>query len=61
MKKNPHTTFTRGKRVFVKLCDGSLFIDKFIEKLSKGVVFFDKGLVKTSNIKSISIYKEPSK
>lgn len=57
MKKNPHTTFTKGKRIIIKLCSGEIFLDKFIEKLSKGIMVETREFIPTKEIKSITIYR----
>jgi len=56
MGVTPHTACYRGKRVLVKLRDGTTFIDKFFDR-TKSHVFFDEHKVKKSDIKSFSIIK----
>jgi hypothetical protein len=52
-----HTSFTRGKRVFVKLRNGTSFIDKFIERGRAHVTLFKYGDVDIADIKSMTIAK----
>lgn len=54
--KTPHTSCRRGKRVRVKLADGTKFIDKFKEKVGKHV-YFDHHEVLMGEIRSFTIVK----
>lgn len=52
----PHTAAHRGKRIRVTLKDGTTFIDKFVERVGKTIIF-EKHKVEKSNITAFSIYK----
>lgn len=56
MKRAPHTTFYRGKRVYLQTRDGVLHIGKFIERLRASVVL-DIGEFRISNIKKMGFWK----
>lgn len=36
--KFPHTHYPKGKRVFVKLRDGSRVVDKFVQRRQRAVI-----------------------
>jgi hypothetical protein len=55
--KATHGTFARGKRVIVRMRDGSIVIDKFVETRSRYLVFEELGKVLREDIDSATIYK----
>jgi len=55
-QRTPHTSCARGKRVRVTLRSGGSFVDRFIEKTSRSVVFENRK-VDRSDIKSFTIWK----
>lgn len=54
--RTPHTVCFPGKRVYVKLVDGTEFIDRFKEK-NGNTVFFENHRVKSGDIIRFAIYK----
>jgi hypothetical protein len=54
----PHTHAPRGKRIRVVLKDGSVFVDKFIERRAHDVVFAER-TVRAGLIKSFTIWRTP--
>ncbi len=52
----PHTHAPRGKRIRVRLKDGSVFVDKFIERRSHDIVFAER-VVRAATIKSFTIWR----
>jgi hypothetical protein len=54
--RTPHTTVRRGKKVRVKLRDGTLIIDKFVERTGKFVIL-ENHTLKPVEIMSLNIYK----
>lgn len=55
--KTPHTSTHRGKRVYVRLKNGERFVDKFMGRNGKFVVFASRTEV-SGDIKAFSIYRE---
>lgn len=55
--RTPHLSCRQGKRVLIKLRDGTRFVAKFKYKKSSFVHFLDHGRVPTSEILVFSIYK----
>lgn len=55
--RTPHTACWEGKRVKVKLRDGSTFVDKFWGSKGSYRFFKDKGKVRAADIKSFIIWK----
>ncbi|NMB56935.1 hypothetical protein GYA19_03295 [Candidatus Beckwithbacteria bacterium] len=53
-----HSSFKKGTRIRVKLTNNTVFIDHFEDKKSGTVFLREKGILKTKNIKSLSIYKK---
>ena len=53
----PHTGMTKGKRVFITLKNGSRFIDKYVEKYSKGIKLQNYGRVRTRDLRAMTIYR----
>lgn len=53
----PHTHFTKGKRLRVKLKSGEVFFDHFEEHLSRYVRFRVRGKVPTKELANLSIAK----
>lgn len=52
-----HTSTHKGKRVRVKLKDGSVFVDKFLDEKSQHIIFEEQGKVSKSDIVNFSINK----
>jgi hypothetical protein len=55
--RTPHTSCRKGKRVIVTLRDGSRHIDKFVERIGKGVVLENLGLIKVKQLRAFTIYR----
>lgn len=58
MYRTPHTGCYPGKRVKVKLIDGTVFIDRFKDRMQKFVFFEDHGRVARRAIKNFIIWKD---
>jgi hypothetical protein len=56
--KCAHTTVYRGKRVLVRMKDGTKFIDRFHDSTHNQVVLQGCRVLRSA-IKSMSIYREP--
>lgn len=56
MGKCPHTSTYTGKRVLIRMKDGTKFVAKFLEKKS-GRVVLDTGSISVKNPDSMSIYR----
>ena len=52
-----HTSTHKGKRVRVKLKDGTVFVDKFVDKKSTYVIFEEHKKVLKKSIVSFAIFK----
>lgn len=52
-----HTSTNKGKRVFVKLKDGTSFVAKFKDKKSGRIMFFDHEDVLTDDMTSFNIFR----
>lgn len=57
-RKTPHTGTHPGKRVYVKLIDGTVIIDRFVERNDKYVFLKEYGRLLKSEIKSFSDFKQ---
>jgi len=56
--KTPHTITERWRKVRVELKDGTVFVDRFIERTSGKVCLFAKrGRVRCGVIKAMSDYR----
>ena len=53
-----HTHFNKGKRVFVRLRDGTVFMDRFVERESRFVRLEARGRIRTRDIDVMGIAKE---
>ena len=53
-----HRTIPIGRRAYVVLRSGEVFIDTFLERRSKYTVYKNKGRVRNNEIKSMGIYRE---
>lgn len=53
-----HTATFKGKRVFVRLIDGTSFVDRFEDRTKRFVMFRERGKVSKAVIKSFSDYKQ---
>ena len=56
--KATHGTFSRGKRVILRVRDGRIVIDKFVETRSRYLVFEELGKVLREDIDSATIYRD---
>lgn len=52
-----HTSVKKGKRVIATLQDGTRFVDKFVERVGKGVVFEKRGLILGRDLRAMTIYR----
>lgn len=52
-----HSSTNKGKRVRIKLKDGTVFVDKFIATGSGWIEFEERGRVLKKDIKNFSIHK----
>lgn len=57
MGKTPHTITQRGKWCRVKLKDGTVFLDQFVERTAGKRVIFTEHSVPAGDIQSMSDYK----
>lgn len=57
MSKRPHTSCRRGKRVRVKLYDGTVIIDHFVDDTDRWIVLRERGKVMKRDIDAFGIYK----
>lgn len=55
-----HTSTKKGKRVVITLKDGARFIDKFVEKVSRGVVLQDRGFIPARDLRAMTIFRNQS-
>jgi hypothetical protein len=55
--KATHGTFYRGKRVVLRMRDGRIVIDRFVETRSRYLVFEELGKVLREDIASATIYR----
>ena len=53
-----HTSTNKGKRVFVILTDGTNFVDKFVTRKSKSVVFEERGAILKKRMRSMTIARQ---
>jgi hypothetical protein len=58
--KATHGTFCRGKRVLLRMRDGTKIVDKFVEARSQYLVFEETGKILGADIASATIYSDPS-
>lgn len=52
-----HTSARKGKRVILTLTNGNRFIDKFVERVGKGVVLEVHGFIRGREIRAMTIYR----
>lgn len=52
-----HTHAKRGKRVIVTLADGTLILDKFVERIGKGIKLEKYGVILGRDIRAMTIYR----
>jgi hypothetical protein len=55
-----HTSTYKGKRVRIKLKDGTVFVDKFLDEKGKHIIFEEHGRVPKIDVINFSIYKNKS-
>ena len=56
--KLPHTAAPYRKRVYVKLRDGTRFVDRFLDRTDRQVQFEQHGWIDKRNIASFAIYRD---
>lgn len=56
-----HSGTTKGKRVRIKLKDGTVFVDKFVDSKSGYCFFEERGKVAKKDIANFSIHKWQNK
>lgn len=54
--KFPHTHFARGKRIKIVLRDGTIIIDKFVERRERFIIT-ENHRVSTKGLKSVGYFK----
>ena len=52
-----HSSTYKGKRVRIKMKDGTSFVDKFLDTKSGVIYFEDRGKVLKMEIKNFTFYK----
>src|SRR5205085_1881242 len=52
--RTPHTQYIKGKRVWVILRDGTIIVDKFVEKRRNGTIVLEEHTLHVDNIRSMS-------
>ena len=52
-----HSSTYKGKRVRIKLKNGEVFVDKFLDNKSGVIHFEERGKVLKKDIKNFTIYK----
>jgi hypothetical protein len=57
MSATTHTSVNRGKRVIVTLKNGERFIDRFRERVGKGIVLEKHGLIRGRDLRAMTIYR----
>ena len=55
-----HTSTYKGRRVRVKLKDGTVFVDKFLDEKSQHIIFEEHGRIAKSDVVNFSINKNKS-
>lgn len=55
--KKPHTTAYPGKRVRVKLHDGTVLFDKFVDSNDRWIILRERGKVLVKDIDSFGLAK----
>lgn len=58
--KCPHSIVARGKRVLVRLHDGSKFVDRYKDNTRTAIILEKHHRVARADIKSMTIYREPN-
>lgn len=53
-----HSTFRKGKRVFVILKNGEQIIDKYVGKTSKSIILEEAGHILIKDIRATTIYRQ---
>lgn len=54
----PHTTVYRGKRVLIRMKDGTTFIDHFHDSTHNTIILREHRVLRSA-LRSMSIYREP--
>lgn len=57
MSKKPHTTAHPGKKVRVKLHDGTVIFDKFVDSTDRWIVLREAGKIMVRDIDSFGLAK----
>lgn len=52
-----HTSVRRGTRVLVILKNGDHFVDKFVERIGKGIVLDAHGFIRGRELRAMTIYR----
>lgn len=52
-----HSSTNKGKRVRIKLKNGDVFVDKFVDTGSGWIEFEERGKVQKKDVKNFAIYK----
>jgi hypothetical protein len=52
-----HTSARKGKRVIITMKDGTRFMDKFLERVGKGILLEKHGLILGRNLRAMTIYR----
>jgi hypothetical protein len=55
-RRQPHTHYTKGKRVYIKTYDGELHVGKFVERVGRFVVL-DIGKFTTRDITGMGYWR----
>jgi len=55
-----HTSTHKGKRVRIKLKDGTVFVDKFLDEKGSYIIFEERGRIAKSDVANFSINKNKS-
>jgi hypothetical protein len=56
--KTPHSHYRKGKRLFIILRDGTKLVDKFVERIAKGIMLEQNGVIPMSKIRSITFNRD---
>ena len=59
--RTPHTTFYRGKRLLIVFRDGRREVDRFVDRIGRGMVLERLGVVPVSDLRSVSMFSAPHK
>lgn len=54
-----HSSTFKGRRVRIRLKNGDVFVDKFVDSKARHIIFEEHGKVLKKDISNFSIYKWP--